>query len=107
MNHEELLVWQDAVMEHSQDVRKVREDRQLLKEKLQEHLSKFFEFSEIEWDAFFDKIILRFAPDVEPVIRKETIQELGMDWIISTSYDGSANRITVIEVYPFGIEDGE
>ena len=103
MNLQEFRNWQDDVRDHIESLTTLTNDRRMLKENLENHLREFFNFKEIEYDRDFTKIILKWDKNSTPVIFNDKISELHMDWVISSAYDDMANRIVVVEVYPFGI----
>ena len=103
MNLQEFRNWQDDVRDHIESLTTLTNDRRMLKENLENHLREFFNFREIEYDRDFTKIILKWDKNSTPVILNDKISELHMDWVISSAYDDMANRIVVVEVYPFGI----
>lgn len=103
MNLQEFRNWQDDVKDHIISLNTIVNDRRVLKENLENHLREFFNFKEIEYDREFSKIILKWDKNTNPTILNDKISELHMDWIISSAYDDMANRIVVVEVYPFGI----
>ena len=108
MNLEELEFWKEGVFEYSKNLENVVEDRKKLKELLVEHLSKFFTWNDIEFDRDFNKVTLLYKTGVGAVINSDNMSNLGMDWMVMSGYDDRANRIIVIEVYPFGLpEEGE
>lgn len=104
MNTEELRGWQDCVLIHTKNLENLIEERVKLKEVITEHLSQFFSWDSIEFDKEFNKITLKYDKDVGAVIR-ENISELGMEWIIIPSFDDRANKIIMIEIYPFGLPE--
>lgn len=103
MNLQEFRNWQDDVKDHIISLNTIVNDRRVLKENLENHLREFFNFKEIEYDREFSKIILKWDKNTNPTILNDKISELHMDWIISSAYDDMANRIVIVEVYPFGI----
>ena len=105
MDSDELRQWQDAVMVHCQERDRIVNDRIELKKVLEAHLKQFFKYDSIHFDKDFNKITLKWAKEVSPVIRSN-IKELGMEWIISTGHDDMAFNIVVVEVYPFGVPEG-
>lgn len=104
---EELDSWKYAVSEHISFVDQTINDRQILKETIEKHLSQFFDWDIIDYNRDFTMITLKWDHGVNPVIRNDKIHELGMDWIIKSDYDDKANRIVVIEIYPWGIEEDD
>lgn len=105
MDKEDFRVWQDAVMEHSQMLQRVVDDRILLKEKIIEHLKQFFEYDDIKFTNDFSKITLKWAYENDPVIPMNQLNGLMMDFIITTTYDSELGQGVVIELYPFGVEE--
>ena len=97
--------WRKAVDEHISIVDQTIEDRNALKQSIEEHLSQFFTWEEIEYNRDFTVIKLKWAYGVSPIIKADKISDLKMDWIISADYDDKANRIVLIEVYPWGVEE--
>ena len=102
----DLEKWRTGVKEHIEVVDQTIKDRDLLKKAIEEHLSKVFEWESIKYNRDFSVISLYWAYGESPVIRSDKVSELGMDWLIKADYDDSANRVVVIEVYPWGIEEG-
>ena len=100
-----LDTWKKAVDEHISILDQTIEDRNTLKKSIEEHLSQFFEWEEIEYNRDFTIITLSWAYDKSPVIKADKISDLKMDWIINADYDDKANRIVVIELYPWGVEE--
>ena len=97
--------WRKAVDEHISIVDQTIEDRNTLKQSIEEHLSQFFNWDDIEYNRDFSVITLKWEKDVNPVIKSETISKIGMDWIIKTGRDDGAFSIVEIEVYPWGVEE--
>ena len=104
MNKEEFHNWQTGVKEHLFNLNTLIEERVLLKKYLENHLQQFFDFEEIEYDKDFKKIKLMWSEKSSPVIHHQNIGNLMMDWIIKSGYDDKANKIIMVEVYPFGVE---
>lgn len=102
----DLEKWKRGVEEHIEVVDQTLKDRKLLKESFEEHLSKVFDWNEISYNRDFTVIKLYYEYGVSPIIRSDKVSELGMDWLIKSDYDCKANRVVVIEVYPWGIEEG-
>ena len=100
--------WKNGVREHIYSLNTIIKERQILKELIKDYLSQFFDFDSWETNRDFSKIILKWDKNHNPVINEESnISELGMDWIITAEYDDEANRIVVIELYPWGIEEDD
>lgn len=97
--------WRKAVGEHISILDQTIEDRNVLKQSIEEHLSQFFDWDDIEYNRDFSVITLKWEKDVNPVIKSETISKIGMDWIIKTGRDDRAFSIVEIEVYPWGVEE--
>ena len=100
-----LDTWKKAVDEHISILDQTIEDRNTLKKSIEEHLSQFFEWEEIEYNRDFTVITLSWAYGVSPVIKADKISDLKMDWIINADYDDKANRIVTVEIHPWGVED--
>ena len=100
-----LDTWKKAVDEHIAILDQTIEDRNALKHSIEEHLSQFFEWEEIEYNRDFTVITLKWAYGDSPVIKADKISDLKMDWIINADYDDKANRIVLIEVYPWGVKE--
>lgn len=100
-----LDTWKKAVDEHIAILDQTIEDRNALKQCIEEHLSQFFDWDDIEYNRDFSVITLKWEKDVNPVIKSETISKIGMDWIIKTGRDDGAFSIVEIEVYPWGVEE--
>ena len=107
MNLEEFRTWQDGVCEHIRMLDQMVDDRKILKEIIEKHLKQFFDYDDIEYDREFNKITLKWDKGTSPVIKNDMIADLHMDWIIRADYDDNAFRVVVVEVYPFGLDEGE
>lgn len=105
MNSDELQSWKEAVGIHLEHLDALINDRKTLKNSLIEHLKSCFDWDDIEFNKNLSKVELTWEYGHNPIIKHENIGQLGMDWIIRADYDDSANRIVVIEVYPFGIKE--
>lgn len=104
MDKESLRKWQDAVMLNCQALETVLNDRVTLKDLMEEHLKEFFEgYVLIEFDKDFNKITLKWEYQHDPIIKVDRIKDLGMDFIISHSYDSKYGEGVVLELYPFGL----
>lgn len=101
----DLEKWRMAVNEHMSIVDQSLEDRQILKQRIEEHLSQFFEWDDIEYNRDLSTIILKWAKNVNPVIKADNISDIGMDWIIRTGRDEDAFSIVEIEIYPWGVKE--
>lgn len=97
--------WRLAVTDHISSLDQLVNDRAILKDELEKHLSQFFEWDNIEHNRDFTVITLSWEKDVNPVIKSDKISELGMDWIIKTGRDDSAFSIVMVEIYPWGVEE--
>lgn len=97
--------WRTAVADHISSLDNLVNDRGILKDELEKHLSQFFEWDNIEYNRDFSLITLSWEKDVNPVIKSDKISELGMDWIIKTGRDESAFSIVMVEIYPWGVEE--
>ena len=108
MNLEELEIWKEGVFEYSKSLKNIVDDRAKLKELLEKHLSQFFSWDTIEFDRDFNRIQLKYRHSTGAVIKSADMSKLGMDWIVSPSYDDRAFRTIIIDIFPFGLpEDGE
>ena len=82
--------------------------KNVLIKQMNEHLSQFFDWEKIEYADDFSKITLAWAYLHDPVIRLESIGDLGFDFIISHAYEDKLGHGIRIEIYPFGLpEEGE
>ena len=97
--------WRLAVTDHISSLDQLVNDRAILKDELEKHLSQFFEWDDIEYNRDFSLITLSWEKDVNPVIKSDKISELGMDWIIKTGRDDSAFSIVIVEIYPWGVKE--
>ena len=100
-----LDTWKKAVDEHISILDQTIEDRNTLKQSIEEHLSQFFEWEEIDYNRDFTVITLSWAYGESPVIKADKISDLKMDWIINADYDDNANRIVTVEIHPWGVEE--
>ena len=108
MNIDVFKVWQESVVEHMDFLSKLVDDKILLKKTIEEHLSEFFEWDEIEYDNDFRKIVLKWEYRNHPVIKTEKINELLMDFIIADDFTSNGSHGIVVELYPFGLpKEGE
>lgn len=103
MNKEEFENWQIGVKEHLFNLNTLIEERVLLKKYLENHLQQFFDFEEIEYDKDFKKIKLMWSEKSSPIINHKNIGNLMMDWIIKSGYNDKADKVIIVEVYPFGV----
>lgn len=99
--------WKLAVEDHIAHLDQLIVDRGILKDEIEKHLAQFFDWEEIECNRDFSVITLKWAYGESPVIKADKISDLNMDWIISADYDDKANRIVLIEVYPWGVKERE
>lgn len=107
MNHEELEVWRDSVFEHSKMMETLVNDRVIIKELISNHLKLYFEYDEIKFDDLFNKIILKWEYNNNPIINPDDLNGLGMEFIISHDYSESLGHGVIIELYPFGLPEVE
>ena len=99
--------WRKAVDEHISIVDQTIRDRDVLKQSIEEHLSRFFRWDNIEYNRDFSIIKLKWAYGEAPIIKADTISDLGMDWVIEADYDDKANRIVLVEIHPWGIKEND
>jgi hypothetical protein len=85
----------------------VAKDRAILKNTMESHLRKFFKWERITWDCNLKKITLKFRWDKPPKLDKELFDEIGMPILINFGHEDDLGSGVWIEVYPFGLEDGE
>ena len=104
LNDTEFKVLQDSIMEYCTAKSKLDDEKEAIKSILTNHLKKFFDFEDIHFHDKFDKIPLRLKNGDGAVIRTN-ISELRMDWSVRSSIDRRANRILIIDVYPFRLPD--
>lgn len=105
MNIEELVAWKSGVSEHMDALDILLNDRKILKKHIEDHLKSCFQWDTIEYNRDFSEITLKWDAGHSPIIFHENIVNLNMDWEINAGYDGGANRIVIITVYPFGVPD--
>lgn len=104
MEFEELSAWREGVQEHMIALDVLVNDRKILKKHLENHLHQVFDWDDIEYNKDFTVVSLKWDTNHQPVIKNENLEKLQMDMEIKASYDDCANRIVVIDVYPFGCE---
>lgn len=95
--------WKEAVGVYNQQREQLRDDRFVIEDRFMKHLRNFFEWDNIYFEENFSKIVLTYAPNINPII-KTNIGELEMEWIVKYGYDGNANAVIRIELYPFGVD---
>lgn len=106
MEIEELNNWKEGVCLHIDHLNTLINDRKILKNSMEEHLKSVFQWDDIEFNRDFTRIELTWEHGHNPVIKPENVAKLGMDWIIRADYDDKANRVVVIEIYPWGVKEG-
>ena len=99
----EIETWKSSVKTHREYIDTIIEVRKTLKNQIEEHLKSIFNWDNIEYSTDLSVITLSWDYPSSPVIRHDRISDLGMDMIIHADYDDRANRIVVIEIYPFGV----
>ena len=107
MNHEELLVWQDDVMECTKVRDTLLNDRLILKQMMAKHLAEFFTWDDIEFDPNFNFVSLKYSHDNYPVLDSKKIHRLGMDIVIRTDFNDELGSMIVLDVFPFGFEEDD
>lgn len=108
MNKEELRAWQDGVMEHCRMVNTVMDDRMALKKLIEEHLSQFFDWDDIEYGKDFNTITLAWKYGTDPIIKIKNLMNLEMDFIISHGFTKELGDGARVILYPFGLpKEGE
>ena len=106
MNKEQIEMWKDGVMEHCQTVSTVLDDRKIIRKMIVDHLAQFFDWDGIEFDEKFNSITMAWKYGTDPIIRIDTIKDLGMDFIISHKFHKDYGDGVTITVYPFGLPEG-
>lgn len=104
LNDTEFKVLQDSIMEYCTAKSKLDDEKEAIKSILTNHLKRFFDFEAIVFDEEFERITLRFRKD-DGVVVRSNISELRMDWTVRSSIDRMANRVLLIDVYPFRLPD--
>ena len=99
MNEKVLDAWIKATGEHIEMISTIVKDRRLLKDMIEDHLSQFFDWDDIEYDRDFSEITLTFKDEL--VIKKDT-SKLLMPFRIYGTYD----KCIKVEVYPKGLIEG-
>lgn len=108
MNQEQIEMWKDGVFEHCRTVSTVMNDGKIIRKMIVDHLSQFFDWDDIEFDEKFNSITMFWKYGVDPVIKLDTIKDLGMDFIISHKFNKDMGDGVTITVYPFGLpKEGE
>lgn len=98
MNKDQFHMWKDGVVKHNSLLKSFVSDRKELKRLIEEHLSKYFEWDEIEYDNEFKKITLTLDPDT--VLKSDKLRELDIDYSIIGGFD-----FIIVKIYPFGFFD--
>lgn len=102
MDENNLSAWRDDVKEHMALLDNLIEHRKFLKAVIEEHLRQVFDWDDIEYNRDMSVVSLTFIKDHQPIIKTENLKNLGMDFQVKAEYDDCANRIVVIDVFPFG-----
>ena len=105
MNKEEFEIWKDSVFEHFRMLNDLVDDRLEIKELMAQHLKQFFDYDEIKFTDDFNKIILKYRYENNPVIDPKKLQDLNMVMIIGHEYSETLGDGVIIELYPFGLEE--
>ena len=100
MDKDQFLSWVDCVESHMAMVDTAIKDRRFLKKKLEEHLSQFFKWVDIDYNRDLSEVTLRCK---DTFIDSEKLMDLMMPWRIE-SYGYDTFRIIV---YPFGVPNEE
>lgn len=103
MNPEKLAKWMDGVLEHRNSCDILANDRKILKKMMVDHLSNFFEWDVIEFSDDFNTIKLVWKYGIEPIIKVDTIQDLGIDFIMGNEFYMDLGQCNTIELCPFGL----
>lgn len=107
MTPNELEQWRKAVDVHMESLQTIIDDRKTLKNSMEAHLKTVFDWDDIEYNKDFTVITLKWKRDTHPIVDKDRICQLNMHFLIRADYDDNAFKIVVIDVYPFGIPQGE
>lgn len=105
MNPEKYDNWINAVKEHMNMLDTLISDRNTLKIMFEEHLRKFFDYDDIEYNRDFTKITLKYNPEHNVFINPKKLDGLLMDFEVSANYNDKAERIINIQLYPFGVKE--
>ena len=99
--------WKEDVRVNCHTLETLMKDRVTIRREMTNHLKNFFGFDEIEFTDDFNKITLKWGYLHDPVIRQGSLEGLGMDFIITQTYDSKLGQSVVLELYPFGLPEGE
>ena len=105
MSPEDLEMWKESVFEYTRMVETLVDDRVAIKDLISNHLKQFFDYDEISFDDLFNRIILKWSYDNDPVIKVDELDGWNMDFIISHNYSEQLGHGVIIEVYPFGLPE--
>ena len=105
MNKEELMQWQDAVLEHCKMKTTLVADKKDIEDLMKEHLSQYFDWDVIVFDKDFNTIKLLWKYGIEPIIKIRTIRNLGIDFIMGNEYHKELGQCNSITLYPFGLPE--
>lgn len=103
----DLEKWKDDINYHRNALNDLMAERIRLKDEISIHIKEYFDFDNITFNSDFSKIILKFQYDTDPVIRDGSLDNLGLDFIISHDYSEEFGHGVVIELYPYGLSDEE
>ena len=102
MDKDQFLSWCDCVESHMEMVDTSIKDRRFLKSKLEEHLSQFFKWRDIDYNRDLSVVELECEG---MFIDSEKMMELLMPWRIESN--GCGYDTFRIIVYPFGVPNEE
>lgn len=105
---DDLESWKESVFEHSHMMETLVNDRVAIKEWISDYLKQFFDYDIISFDDLFNKIILKWYYQNDPIIKPDVIKDLNMEFIVSHEYSEELGDGVIIEIYPFGVpKEGE
>ena len=107
MNRDELKKWLTDVDTYNHTMEVILNDRMLLKQSITSHLSKYFDFDDIEISTDFSVITLKWDYSKGLVINPSNLEGLDMDFTVSHRYDDRLGDGVIVELYPFGIKEIE
>lgn len=99
--------WRTDVNKHNEIMRTLVDDRLKIKEWMIDYLKQFFKFDEIQFTDCFEKIILKWSYEHNPMMNPKDLEDLGMSFVINHDYSDTLGHGVIIELYPFGYVDEE
>lgn len=105
MNLEALELWRNGVMENNHQLSSILSDKVQLKNALAGHLKRFFDFDKIVFNYDLSVVTLKWEYGHDIIIDYNNINNIGMDWIISTEFSDGLGQGVVVKVFPFGLKE--